>query len=222
MSLVNMRSAAGVLGALGIAVVASSAVAQSASSAGASAINAKRNGTRVPAGYYAKPTGSAPRRGAGDGAYQYFSGSQGSGAIYWSPKTGAHLIYGPILAYFERNGHEERIGYPVDDPLPGPGTGCDAPDTVRRQSFSVPSRVSGNRIAVASTVLCEGPGGMVYPGVIALSTTNPNRPEIAGVSRTGRIGDTAIPSRGNEQADAREDDGYDDEAQDDEGYDDEN
>ena len=208
MSLVIGRGAAGLLGALGIAVLTTSALAQSASPAGTSAINAKRNGTRVPAGYFARAADPTPQRGSGDGAYQYFSGNQGDGAIYWSPKTGAHIVYGPILIYFERNGREERIGYPINDPLPGPGDGCDLADTVRRQSFAVPARVGGGRLAVASTVLCEGPRGMVYLGARALSTTT--RPQIEGTSRTARVGDTVIPATGNESE-------YDEEAE----YDDE-
>jgi hypothetical protein len=204
MSLVNMRGAAGFLGAVGVAFLATSALAQSASPAAVSAINAKKNGTRVPAGYYARTADPVPQRGAGDGAYQYFSGNQGNGAIFWSPKTGAHLVYGAILHYFERNGHEERIGYPINDPLTGPGDGCDAPNTVRRQSFAIPSRVGGGRIAVASTVLCEGPGGSVYPGVVALSTTT--RPQIDSTSRTARVGDKPIAPTGNDP-----DAAYDDE-----------
>ena len=203
MSLVIRRGAAGMIGALGIAVLTTTALAQSATSAATSAINAKRNSTRLPAGYYARPVDQVPQRATGDGAYQYFSGNQGKGAIYWSSKTGAHLIYGPILNYFERNGHEEGIGYPVEDPLSGPGPGCVEPDTVRRQSFTIPARVSNSRLSVAQTVLCEGPRGMVYLGARALSTTT--RPQIEGASRTARVGDTTIPAAGNDEEAAYDD-----------------
>ena len=212
MSLVIGRGAAGLLSALGIAVLTTSALAQSATPAGTAAINAKRNQTRLPAGYYARPA-AEPQRGAADGAYQYFTGSQGDGAIYWSPNTGAHLIYGNILFYFERQGRETAIGYPTNDPLPGPCDGCDAPDTVRRQSFALPSRVSRNQIAVAGTVLCEGPRGTVSRGVGKLSTTT--RPQIEGASRTVRIGDASNPTtdRNVEATDDDDDDYYDDEEQ---------
>ena len=40
-------------------------------------------------------------------------------AIYWSPKTCAHVIRGPLLSVWEQQGaHRGELGYPITDELP--------------------------------------------------------------------------------------------------------
>jgi uncharacterized protein with LGFP repeats len=40
-------------------------------------------------------------------------------AIYWSPKTCAHLIRGPLLSVWEQQGaNRGELGYPTTDELP--------------------------------------------------------------------------------------------------------
>jgi len=40
-------------------------------------------------------------------------------AIYWSPKTCAHLIRGPLLSVWEQQGaNRSELGYPITDELP--------------------------------------------------------------------------------------------------------
>jgi hypothetical protein len=49
-----------------------------------------------------------------------------NGAIYWSPDSGAHRVYGRIFDKWQQDGWEGRMGYPIDEPLrggPGNGTG---------------------------------------------------------------------------------------------------
>lgn len=49
------------------------------------------------------------------------------GTIYWSPETGAHVVWGAILTHWRKVGNEGVTGYPVTDE-----TSC--PDTVGRFS----------------------------------------------------------------------------------------
>ena len=94
------------------------------------------------------------------GAYQYFAGALGDGAIYWSEQTGAHLMYGAILLHFERSGREHVYGYPIEDVQPGDPQSVCAPDTVATQHFVWPTKPGG---AVPRPLpLCPTVKGSVY------------------------------------------------------------
>jgi uncharacterized protein with LGFP repeats len=42
-------------------------------------------------------------------------------SVYWSPKTGAHVVTGEIRArYLEMGGHQSELGYPVSEEMPTP------------------------------------------------------------------------------------------------------
>jgi uncharacterized protein with LGFP repeats len=59
--------------------------------------------------------------GDGRGRYSRFSGSDG-GAIFWSPSTGAHEVYGPIFDRWAQESYERgRLGYPVGGVRAVPG-----------------------------------------------------------------------------------------------------
>jgi hypothetical protein len=50
--------------------------------------------------------------------------SSASAAIYWSPQTCAHLVRGPLLETWERQGGpRSRLGYPITDELAIPEGG---------------------------------------------------------------------------------------------------
>lgn len=57
--------------------------------------------------------------GPGDGRYTKFQG----GVIYWSPKTGAHIVSGAIRNAWEHGsgGAGGPLGYPTSDQHPIPG-----------------------------------------------------------------------------------------------------
>lgn len=68
------------------------------------------------------------------GVYQFFQGSNDIGAVYWSKGTGAHILYGDILAYWADAGYETVLGYPTNDESDDVSVWC--PDgTVRSQEF---------------------------------------------------------------------------------------
>lgn len=53
------------------------------------------------------------------GRYNHFEGDR---SIYWSPRTGAHEVYGAIRAEWARRGWETgRLGYPTSGEYPVPG-----------------------------------------------------------------------------------------------------
>jgi len=57
----------------------------------------------------------------GVGAFQYFTGPEGRGAIYWSQPSGANAIYGTILDKWSSLGWETGLGYPTRDRAPTTG-----------------------------------------------------------------------------------------------------
>ncbi|GAB2446884.1 DUF5615 family PIN-like protein [Nocardia tengchongensis] len=78
------------------------------------------------------PKGDA-RPVAGGGAVRDYDG----GAIYYSPPTGAHVLYGDILADYERlGGPMSGLGFPTTDEVVTPG------DTGRFNDFSAPDGAS--------------------------------------------------------------------------------
>lgn len=94
-------------------------------------------GTSVYREYYSIETSKAPPQIVPDGAaYQHFAGTLGSGAIYWTPKYGAVIVYGEILnAYLWLREHR-AVGYPVRDSRDGPRDSCVDPTTKKTQRFS--------------------------------------------------------------------------------------
>ncbi|PKW13620.1 LGFP repeat-containing protein [Saccharopolyspora spinosa] len=54
---------------------------------------------------------------SGGGRYSDFLTRDGviHSAIYWSTRTGAHLVVGPILEHFRELGEDARFGYPATD-----------------------------------------------------------------------------------------------------------
>jgi hypothetical protein len=95
--------------------------------------------------YFDRPHQAAPVQSPDGGAYQWFSGTLGDGAIYWSQYTGAHIIHEPFLEFFEESGHEQFLGYPATDAIAGPdankvlGT-CSHEETRFRQRFVIVRR----------------------------------------------------------------------------------
>ena len=101
-----------------------------ASPKGAAAINAKF--TEIAAGvdlgaglaldtclmqeYYATELSGGPQRTPDGGAFEFWKGRDGLGAIYWAPDT-AHAvrIFGKILSTWADWGYEKGLGYPVSD-----------------------------------------------------------------------------------------------------------
>ncbi|MCW2634095.1 MAG: uncharacterized protein JWQ99_462 [Blastococcus sp.] len=72
-------------------------------------------------GPLAYPTGDTTVAGDGVGRFSRFSGS-GGGAVFWSPATGAHEIYGPVFARWAEESYERgRLGYPVSGVQVVPG-----------------------------------------------------------------------------------------------------
>ncbi len=70
-----------------------------------------------PGGILGNPTGQYSTAPDGRGRFQYFQ----NGAIYWSPETGAHAIYGAILSKWANLGWEtSALGYPATDELGTP------------------------------------------------------------------------------------------------------
>ena len=142
---------------------------QRAASPGASAINARA--TSIPAtlrrDYYEISSGEVGI-GASGGAWQYFRGQKGDGAIYWSAKTGAHLVYGAYLDYFARHGEEAGLGYPASDPIPGRDDRCDS-DAYAYQFFEKIAKVgAGRQLTASQMVLCQrsdDPRTGVYEGI---------------------------------------------------------
>jgi hypothetical protein len=64
------------------------------------------------------------------GQYEEFVDAKGNpSAIYWSPDTDAHVVYGGILQKWTALGRERGIGYPMEDER------NDASGTGRKQSF---------------------------------------------------------------------------------------
>lgn len=81
------------------------------------AILQKYNSVGGPNSPLALPTASE-QPGPGDGQYSTFDG----GAIYWSPNTGAHVLWGGIgNAWQQHGGAGGRLGYPTSDEQRIPG-----------------------------------------------------------------------------------------------------
>ncbi|GBE65961.1 hypothetical protein MFM001_24230 [Mycobacterium sp. MFM001] len=81
------------------------------------AILQKYNSVGGPNSALARPTASE-RPGPGDGQYSTFDG----GAIYWSPTTGAHILWGGIgNTWLQNGGAGGQLGYPTSDEQPIPG-----------------------------------------------------------------------------------------------------
>jgi uncharacterized protein with LGFP repeats len=83
-----------------------------ASPAGTAGINAKRATLTG----FTVPIQSVPQMTAdGFGAFQFFGGPVGDGAIYWSPGGGAWEVHGAILQRWREMGYERGLGYPLTD-----------------------------------------------------------------------------------------------------------
>ena len=128
------------MGAIALSLLVSSAQAQAVPSAGQSAIAALRQSLPrdTAQAYFAQALDPRPLPGAGGGAYQYFGGSLGKGAIFWSPSTGAQHTFGNLLSYHELLGREQGLGYPRTSPRPLDADGefgCDPDETLLYQRF---------------------------------------------------------------------------------------
>jgi hypothetical protein len=79
------------------------------------------------------------------------------GAIYWSPATGAHAVWGAVLSAWGAQGYERgSLGYPISDPHPVPG---------------------GTRVDFQHGSLTLTSDGRVVPGGgVATLSTPPSRP----------------------------------------------
>jgi hypothetical protein len=73
------------------------------------------NGVAGPLG----PAISDEAAAAGGGRFNTFK----NGFIYWSPRTGAHAIYGAIGEKWNQLGRERSFGYPITDEMPASGEG---------------------------------------------------------------------------------------------------
>jgi uncharacterized protein with LGFP repeats len=82
---------------------------------------AKYKALRGPAGVLGYPTTDETATLDGVGRYNHFAGAGGA-SIYWTPKTGAHAVYGAIRARWASLGWERgRLGYPTTDEFGVPG-----------------------------------------------------------------------------------------------------
>ena len=100
--------------ALGGAVPASADVYTDA----VAAIEAKR---QREAGFLGAPVTDVIMTPVLQGAFQHF---EDGASIYWSPNTGARLVYGEIRARWERSGWEEgAYGFPLRDEYDAPSCG---------------------------------------------------------------------------------------------------
>jgi len=171
MSFAIKRFVAGLAVIVGAMAMAAPAWAEDATGPGANAVVAKRNqiaNTATGRDYF-QTAHHKPQWTPDGGVFQYYSGARGDGAIYWSTKTGAHYIYGAFLDYFEAKGHEEGLGYPLIDPQTGPGDGCQAPDTTKRQAFShIGNPLKNGKIPTITSNVCWGSAG-VYLGVVVVT-----------------------------------------------------
>ena len=145
-----------------------SASAEDATGPGLNAVVSKKNQistTAVGRDYYARAL-NTPQFGPDGSVYQYLSGARGDGAIYWTSQFGAHIVYGAFLDYFLSK-QKDAIGYPVNDPVNGPGDGCPEPSVLKRQSFAriVPGAAGSRAVSTSTTTLCWGPNG-TYKGII--------------------------------------------------------
>ena len=97
-----------------------SAKAVDASGPGVTAVQNKRASlpSATHAALFANPAPGTlvPQWTPGGGVYQFFTGSAGTGAIYWEPgKAQAFILYGAILSQFAATGYEVTNGYPRSD-----------------------------------------------------------------------------------------------------------
>lgn len=146
------------------------ASAEDATGPALTAVNNKKNelaGTALAREYYAKAVNTVPQVDRDGSVYQFFSGSRGDGAIYWTSQFGAHIVYGAFLDYFLTKGKQEDIGYPVKDPVNGPGDGCPEGSVLKRQIFArIHVSAPGSRgVSTSTTTLCWGPKG-TYKGIL--------------------------------------------------------
>lgn len=142
--------------AMGSLAISNHASASAASGPGVSAVNAKLASisSGLKAEYFKNKENSVPQWTPSGGVFQYFNGSSGEGAIYWSSGTGAHVIYGAILVFWRQSGYEVVDGYPTSDELAGnPASFCGA-GVVREQHFNAADYLcwDGSEVYLATTV----------------------------------------------------------------------
>lgn len=160
MLLSHGRFIAGLVGAVVFSLLVSSAQAQ-ASSAQASIDAKRRTIPRTTAeGYFAQALEPVALVAPDGGASQLFGGSTGRGAIYWSPSTGAHIVYGNVLRYYEVTGAQQGFGYPQTDPIAGPGTWCDDETTFHQRFVRSSAATDGRALSVQIVTLCSTPTGV--------------------------------------------------------------
>jgi len=152
-----------------LALCADQAQAADASGPGVSAIRAKRDSlsSELRHANFETPITENPQWTPDGGVFQFFTGSADIGAIYWSKYTGAHVVYGDILAYWANAGYETELGYPSDDEG---GAASTCPDGTRRSQQFISTHVVNDQgvLDVGINELCWD-GTQVVEGIRYLS-----------------------------------------------------
>jgi hypothetical protein len=106
--------------------MSSVAIAADATGPGVSAVSAKLRSlsSALRKQNFQTALQSVPQWTPSGGVFQFFAGSIDMGAIYWSQRTGAHIVYGAILHYWAERGYETDIGYPTNDETAGTRKEC--------------------------------------------------------------------------------------------------
>lgn len=133
--------------------------------------------------YFDTKVNPVPQQTPDGGAFQYFQGSIGLGAIYsYAQTNGAvdtHPIYGDILTTWAALGWETRLGYPRSDEMPAEDRSAETPclstGGVRQQLFGdVQWEVDGT-YGGGEVVLCWSPthGTRVLPAELERALNSP-------------------------------------------------
>ncbi|MEY4508725.1 MAG: hypothetical protein RLZZ450_847 [Pseudomonadota bacterium] len=133
--------------------------------------------------YFDTKVNSVPQQTPDGGAFQYFQGSIGLGAIYsYTQTNGAvdtHPIYGDILSTWSALGWETRLGYPRSDEMPAEDRSADTPclstGGVRQQLFGDVSWEISDAYGGGEVVLCWSPshGTRVLPAELERALNSP-------------------------------------------------
>lgn len=133
--------------------------------------------------YFATKHNSVPQQTPDGGAFQYFQGSIGLGAIYsYTQTNGAvdtHPIYGDILTTWSSLGWETLLGYPRSDEMPAEDRSAETPclsiGGVRQQLFGDVRWEIDGMYGGGEAVLCWSPtfGTRVLPAELERALHSP-------------------------------------------------
>jgi len=133
--------------------------------------------------YFDTKVNSVPQQTPDGGAFQYFRGSIGLGAIYsYTQTNGAvdtHPIYGDILSTWSALGWETRLGYPRSDEMPAEDRSAETPclstGGVRQQLFGDVRWEIAGTYGGGEVVLCWSPtlGTRVLPAELERALNSP-------------------------------------------------